>query len=76
MSKKGRGPGQPDSENDVINKYGTYEVQCTNGTENEFPQIAQGLAKAERQRLRQEYTAWLRRPRGYSNNADSHHRPE
>ena len=51
MSKKpcsqppGRKPGWPDGPDDVINKYGTYEVQATCGTENDFPMIAQGLPK-------------------------------
>ena len=40
-----RCPGQPDGPSDVINKYGTYEVQRTAGQENEYPQIAAGLAK-------------------------------
>ena len=32
-----RKPGWPDSEDDVINKYGTYEVQRNNGEENIHP---------------------------------------
>ena len=39
-----RKPGWPDGRDDVINKYGTYEVQRTSGMENEYPQIAQGLS--------------------------------
>ena len=58
MKHEQRGPGQPDSSDDVINKYGTYEVQRTNGTENDFPQIAQGLSKEETARLRQEKELW------------------
>lgn len=58
MKQTGRGPGQPDSKDDVINKYGTYEVQRTNGTENDYPQIAQGLAKEEAQRLKRQYQDW------------------
>ena len=27
----------------MVNKFGTYEVQSTNDTENEYPAIAQGL---------------------------------
>ena len=33
---------QPESVFDLINKYGTYQVQPTADTENEFPHIAQG----------------------------------
>lgn len=58
MKYEQRGPGQPDSHDDVINKYGTYEVQRTNGTENDFPQIAQGLSKEEAARLRREKEQW------------------
>ena len=39
-----RAPGWPEGKDDVINKYGTYQVQATSGTENDFPQIAQGSA--------------------------------
>ena len=62
MKETGRGPGQPDSKDDVINKYGTYEVQRTNGTENDYPQIAQGLSKEKKKELEQQYHAWYRRP--------------
>lgn len=37
--------GQPTDCNDMVNKYGTYEIQPTADTENEFPKIAQGLPK-------------------------------
>lgn len=45
-----RVPGQPKGRDDVINKYGTYEVQATCGMENEYPSIAQGLPKSERRK--------------------------
>ena len=38
-----RKPGWPEGDDDVINKYGTYLVQRTNGMENPYPMIAQGL---------------------------------
>lgn len=37
-----RAPGWPQGRDDMVNKYGTYEVQATCGMENEFPMIAQG----------------------------------
>ena len=40
-----RKPGWPDGPDDVITRYGTYEVQATCGTENDFPMIAQGLPR-------------------------------
>ena len=32
----------PDSSFDLINKYGTYEIQATAETDNMYPTIAQG----------------------------------
>ena len=45
-----RRPGFPDGEDDLINRYGTYEVQATADTDNPYPMIAQGLSQAERRR--------------------------
>ena len=50
--KNGRGPGQPDGKDDVINRFGTYEVQDTADTSNTFPAIAQGLPREKRERGR------------------------
>lgn len=35
--------GQPEDVIDLINKYGTYNIQPTSESENPFPMIAQGL---------------------------------
>ena len=35
----------PETAGEMVNKYGTYEIQPTNDTDNEFPTIAQGLPK-------------------------------
>lgn len=40
--------GQPESCHDLINRYGTYNIQPTNESENLFPLIAQGLPRARR----------------------------
>ena len=51
-------PPERKGDDDVINKYGTYEVQRTSGMENEYPQIAQGLSRqeaAEQQKAAQEW---------------------
>ena len=37
--------GQPVTAFDLVNKYGTYNIQPTADSENEFPEIAQGLPK-------------------------------
>lgn len=38
--------GQPESCADLVNKYGTYNIQPTADTENTFPLIAHALPKA------------------------------
>lgn len=37
--------GQPKDSFELVNKYGTYNIQPTNDSDNEFPAISQGLAK-------------------------------
>ena len=37
--------GQPDDCFDMVNKYGTYNIQPTADTDNEYPAIAQGMPK-------------------------------
>ncbi len=41
--------GQPEDVFDIINKYGTYEIQPTAESENKFPAIAQGLAQKRKE---------------------------
>ena len=38
-------PGQPEDCFDLVNQYGTYNIQRTADTGNFFPAIAQGLPK-------------------------------
>lgn len=45
-----RVPGYPDGPDDVINLYGTYEIQPTADTDHRYPMIAQGLSQEERRR--------------------------
>ena len=42
--------GEPQSVTELLNKYGTYEVQDTADTDNTFPAIAQGLPRVEKNR--------------------------
>ena len=42
--------GEPESVTELLNKYGTYEVQDTADTENEFPAIAQGLPQSKKKK--------------------------
>ena len=36
-------PDNPETPLEMVNKYGTYEIQPTSETDNEFPTIAQEL---------------------------------
>ncbi len=38
-------PDNPETPFEMVNKYGTYEIQPSNDIDNEFPTIAQGLPK-------------------------------
>ncbi len=35
--------GQPDTAEELVHKYGTYEIQPTLDSDNEFPKIGAGL---------------------------------
>ena len=43
---------QPETVYDLINKYGTYQIQPTAESDNDFPKIAQGLPKEENRRVK------------------------
>ena len=45
--------GQPDTAYDMVNFYGTYEIQKTADTENTYPAIAQGFNKKQAKTDRQ-----------------------
>ena len=53
-----RKPGWPDASDDVINKYGTYEIQPTSGMEQPYPMSAQGLSPQEAQKQLDEAKRW------------------
>ena len=42
----------PDESFQLVNKYGTYEIQPTADTDNKFPAIAQGFVRKEQERER------------------------
>lgn len=44
--------GAPDASSDIVNKYGTYEIQPTADTDNPFPHIAQGLPTVKKRKKR------------------------
>lgn len=37
--------GQPETCDEILHKYGTYNIQPTSDNENDFPKISQGLPK-------------------------------
>lgn len=39
--------GIPETAFDMINRFGTYEIQATAETENQYPAIAQGFNKKQ-----------------------------
>ncbi len=43
--------GQPLDCMEMINKYGTYEIQPTCDSDNDFPKIAQGLPSTEKRKI-------------------------
>lgn len=50
--------GQPKSCYELINKYGTYNIQPTADTSNEYPAISHGLSKEEAERIERERNEW------------------
>lgn len=42
---------QPETVYELINKYGTYEIQPTADSDNDFPKIAQGLPKEKNRKI-------------------------
>ena len=62
-----RKPGWPHSEDDVINKYGTYEIQDTADTDNRYPLIAQGMPEKAKKAFRDSHPSRNSRRRGEEN---------
>jgi hypothetical protein len=44
-------PSQPKTVFELVNKYGTYEIQPTADSDNDFPKIAQGLPREENRKI-------------------------
>ena len=43
--------GQPETCDELLHKYGTYEIQPTDDSDNEFPKISQGLAEKDKPKV-------------------------
>ncbi|MDD6021286.1 MAG: hypothetical protein PUB94_01295 [Oscillospiraceae bacterium] len=60
--------GQPGSCYQMINKYGTYNIQPTCDTSNSYPAISHGLSAEEAENVRRERNEWksdcLKRSKG------------
>ncbi len=54
--------GQPDSAWEMVNRYGTYEIQPTCDTDNLYPMIMQGLPHQWQSALERKRTAWKHTP--------------
>ena len=50
---------QPENTYEQVNKYGTYEIQPTAESGNEYPAIAQGMSQKKRKKLKIERDKWL-----------------
>jgi hypothetical protein len=42
--------GQPETCGELLHKYGTYEIQPTNDSDNSFPKISQGLPTSRKRK--------------------------
>ena len=51
ITKKDYIKGQPETSFELLNKYGTYEIQPTCDSDNDFPKIAQGLPKEKNRKI-------------------------
>lgn len=54
--------GQPDSAWEMVNRYGTYEIQPTCDTDNLYPMIMQGLPRQWQSALERKRTEWKHTP--------------
>ncbi len=50
---------QPENVYEQVNKYGTYEIQPTAASGNEYPAIAQGMSRKKKKKLKTERDKWL-----------------
>ncbi|MBR6502053.1 MAG: hypothetical protein IKT42_01300 [Clostridia bacterium] len=50
ITKKDYIPGRPKTSFELLNKYGTYNVQPTADSDTDFPKIGQGLSKKQKRK--------------------------
>ena len=51
ITKSDNIPAPPETVFELLNKYGTYEIQPTADSDNDFPKIAQALPKKEKRKV-------------------------
>lgn len=52
--------GLPENCSEMVNFFGTYNIQQTDNSSNTFPAIGEGLSKKECEKLEKEKERWLR----------------
>lgn len=52
--------GSPENCSEMVNFYGTYNIQQTQNASNTYPTVGQGLSKEETEKLKKECERWLR----------------
>lgn len=48
--------GQPETCAELLHKYGTYEIQPTSDSDNEFPEISQALPEKDKDKFINKHT--------------------
>ncbi len=61
--------GQPDTAFELVNKYGTYNIQPTADTRNTFPAISHGLSEQHAQENERRRDEWIKSQRKKSDPA-------
>lgn len=52
--------GSPENCSEMVNFYGTYNIQQTQNASSTYPAVGQGLSKEESEKLQKECKRWLR----------------
>lgn len=52
--------GQPETCDEILHKYGTYNIQPTSDSDNSYPKISQGLPKS---RMKKNYKGFDKKER-------------
>ncbi len=61
---------QPETAYEMINKYGTYNIQPTADTSNNYPAIAHGLSEITKKQIKAERDEWKTKQRKRAESED------